>query len=509
MLALVAAFVACALVGIGFGPHWDEVWRQTTLAGAYEHGRLLPGWYKYPSVVFDLTVLSSLPEWIRLGLLPALRGTADGGVALKQFVMGHDFVMRTRLLFSLLSSGIVVFTALGPGAWKGARFEGVVAASFVALSWEVGYHARWIAPDVLMAALGALALALSCRGANEASPRLARWGAVAAGLACGTKYNAGMLLLPVCVAAYWSSTDAPRWRSATREIVVAFVLFCAAYLLTTPGTVFEYQQFAVHVHGEINHYSSGGHPGGHTVDPGWAHASSAVEYLALAMFSRTPWLALAVALAALAGAVSLARTSRRSCALLVGFGCAYVGYMAQQRVFVVRNLLVLAPVLAWLAARGLAWAWSATERRMVRGGIAGAWLAVSLWNGVALWSAAWSVGRQSTHALRVAEYVGAHPDATFATSSRVRDALSRGAGGVPPNCVPSTEPATYGLLFASEVRLAAMRAYEHDSAIRWFGPDDVNWNYYPSWVGADRIVLVAGERLRDLGAPAGARQKPK
>ena len=34
--------------------------------------------------------------------------------------------------------------------WRGSRIEALLAASLLALSWEVSYHTRWVAPDGLL-----------------------------------------------------------------------------------------------------------------------------------------------------------------------------------------------------------------------------------------------------------------------------------------------------------------------------------------------------------------------
>jgi len=61
--------------------------------------------------------------------------------------------------------------------------------------------------------------------------------------------------------------------------------------------------------------------------------------------------------------------------------------------------------------------------------------------------------------------------------------------------------------YASEVRaINRWTANRHDYTIAWFGPREVNFNYYPSWGGSDRIVLMRSGVARALGigqAPSG------
>src|SRR2546428_13803368 len=72
--------------------------------------------------------------------------------------------------------------------------EALLAAALLSCSWEFAYHSRWIAPDAVMAQF--LWLSLLCLVAGEISGTLSWFylGAVAMGLAGGTKYTAAFLL---------------------------------------------------------------------------------------------------------------------------------------------------------------------------------------------------------------------------------------------------------------------------------------------------------------------------
>ncbi len=37
---------------------------------------------------------------------------------------------------------------------------------------------------------------------------------------------------------------------------------------------------------------------------------------------------------------------------------------------------------------------------------------------------------------------------------------------------------------------------------RWFGPHEVNFNYYPTWQGDDRILLMPMDKARRLNVQA-------
>ena len=145
-------------MGIDFGHHWDEPERLGTAIHALEKRELLPSWYNYPSVVHDLILASATPDIVRQSAYPAAAGSAPPPLGLTTALQSHGFLLRTRALFFGVSMLAVLGTYAFVLRWRACRFEAMVAAGLVALSWEIGYHARWIAPDVLTAAFGSLVL---------------------------------------------------------------------------------------------------------------------------------------------------------------------------------------------------------------------------------------------------------------------------------------------------------------------------------------------------------------
>src|SRR5262249_30642550 len=145
-------------VGLDFGRHWDEPERIGTVIHAVERGELLPAWYNYPSVVHDLILLSASPDLVRHSVLPAATGQPSPQGRFRAALQAHAFLLRPRaLIFSVTLLAIVGVYGL-VWEWRRSLFEAAVAAGLVGLSWEIGYHARWIAPDVLTAAFAALSL---------------------------------------------------------------------------------------------------------------------------------------------------------------------------------------------------------------------------------------------------------------------------------------------------------------------------------------------------------------
>src|SRR5262249_53450767 len=102
--------------------------------------------------------------------------------------------VRVRAIYVILS-GLCIVWSFGLALLLGrSRIEALLAAALLSCSWEFAYHSRWIAPDAVMAQF--IWLSLLCLVAGEISGKLPWFylGAVAMGLAGGTKYTAALLL---------------------------------------------------------------------------------------------------------------------------------------------------------------------------------------------------------------------------------------------------------------------------------------------------------------------------
>ena len=89
-------FENSGLSGIDFGCHWDE---QKLISSIVKTGRrslLLPGWYNYPSVCYDIVLLGLLPD--------IMQNMSIAGPLLEEAAESHSFKIRLRALFSVSHS---------------------------------------------------------------------------------------------------------------------------------------------------------------------------------------------------------------------------------------------------------------------------------------------------------------------------------------------------------------------------------------------------------------------
>ena len=360
------------------------------------------------------------------------------------------------------------------------------------VTWELAYHSRWVAPDGVLVTFAAFALLGTTLACLEPKRRMALvGGALAAGAACGTKWPAGLLLLPVLLAAWFGVERATR-RTQLLALLGMGGWFSLAYLVSTPGTFLDADTVLEALQVQQGRYGSG-HLG-HTVGRGADHLFRVLEYFSLVFFSRFPLVSLVFLGASLVGVASLVRESGRLALVFGSFPVAYLLFFSAYPVMIPRNYLVLAPFLAVLAARGIV----VLVQQLPRG--APRRVALAGVGALLLLDAAWlvhagesiRVGDKAVFVRELASYLDDHPDTRYAASETILRHLRQLDGTPRPHVVPRPlEEADEVVFYASEAygHLVGMRT-RHDLTRATFGPLDVNLNYYPSWLGEDRIVVL-------------------
>ena len=491
LLVPVVLFLWIGERGLDFGRHWDEPLRWQSIRTAIEEETLLPETYNYPSMSFWVSAFALAPEAID-GVEIGKRKRMVFLAELAQFTETEEYHLRLRRCFLWLSALSLVWVWFLALSWRRRWGEGFVAAGVLGFSWEVGYHARWAAPDTLMMMLAALCVMLLLRALDD--PRRRRWlllAAVAAGLATGTKYNAGLLLLPV-LGVSWAVGKETRVRERAVGALRMVGVFLVTFLVTTPGAVLQPLVFAQNVRYEMRHYRELGHYG-FTVDGGWDHLSRNLEYLGVVLPSPLLLVSLLVTALALIGAAAVMRESRSRLLLLVALPLLYVLYISTQRVMFVRNLLFVAPFGAVLAARGFGAVWDVGRGKVSRSAVAAAVGMALLANVVWSVAAAESVRerRSDRFVKELAEYVADRPDERFFVTPQVVKLMEAARVTVPETAVTAVGgEAEYFVGLPHELRrVEVWPGLVRGEVERVFGPREVNFEYYATWPEPHVVVL--------------------
>jgi hypothetical protein len=278
--------------------------------------------------------------------------------------------------------------------------------------------------------------------------------------------------------------------AAPTRAAAVLTVFAATYLLVTPGTVVDWERFSHDVLFVVNQYRVKGQ-GGYTVEAGWPHFVRILDFLAFRLASPYQILSVSVSAAALVGGAIAWRSNWRTAVLLTAAPVLYTSYMASNRVLIVRNLLILVPFVAVLVALAVDALARLSRRVVVRAVIPLAAAALLALNWPTFLHTASSLQDLDPEFWRraVVTYVEAHPDRRFAVSPRVA-ALLFDAPGSQLVTVHSPEHSDAYLYVLTEHRPTIANRRNVYRVVA--GPDDVDLDYYPTWLGLKRIVVVDG-----------------
>lgn len=498
--------IAPALMGLDFGSHWDEQRHLYSLHRTVDTGIILPGRYIYPSFCY----------WVNMALLSPEFATAmadgvdkDGrGAYMNAAIDSHEYLMRARGTFVLLSALSILWVYLTLLFWRKHWLWALVGACALGLSWELNYHMRYIAADAVTMQFASLALLFSVMGLLQKERRV--WlilAAGAAGAGTATKYPAGLLLVMVMVAVLlrWER-GAGFWNLLRSEIGVCIVFF-GIYLIITPGSVLEPFVFLRDVSFHMQYYAKG--HASHNVPAGLAHFLGILQYVGVSLFSRHDLTGLLLAFIGVLGLFALIRDSKKMALLVLCVPVLYALYFSRQRVLIVRNLLIMAPFAAVLIGLGFEWLWKTVRVRPVQWGAALVVLACFVLNTWWLFFAAGTIrDRTSDRFLRDAGgYMASNPELVFYLTGRVRDGLVQARVEAPVRVVDSPGDAEVLAFFAKEVfpdatgdnwRVDCPGNFFWDIA-RVFGPQEVNWLLYTKWPTNERIIIMNADRAAGLG----------
>jgi hypothetical protein len=304
-----------------------------------------PGYYQNPAA-YTYLVYGALR--VLYGPLGFLFGLSYGNVT-EQFDKdpGEIWIAARTLAAVLGMAGVAATYAAARRLW-GVR-EGLVAAAVLAFAFLPVAYSRVAVTDVGSLAGVALALMWSVRAAEEGRTRDYVLAGAAAGLAISFKYTAGLLLLPLAIAA------GARLRSDRARPVAGLALGGAAaaivFALLNPYVFGSLGDWWTDLRDQADVAAS---------DPKPGQQSGGFTYYLDSLTWGLGWAGIA---AALAGAVLVVRRDVTRGLVLVVMPVMLFAYLATQSRYFGRWLLPAYPALAMLAAVAVVRVAEAAPRR--------------------------------------------------------------------------------------------------------------------------------------------------
>jgi hypothetical protein len=364
LLILAAAFVLRGMQA-GFGMpylhYWDEPQTASTALNIIKSGDPNPHFFRYGSLLIYACVLAdfvyyffahdlSLSSSLHLDSISDVVTNADTNWP---WTISHpQFYVADRFLIVLFGVGTVAVTYL-----IGARLLPVGfalgAAAFLATSpFHVG-HSYVVTTDVPVAFFVITATWALLVFLEEKATWALVVAAISVGLACATKYNSGLIYLPLVLSVGMEGLKV--WRSDPKRAIKWAIIACVvpglAFFVAMPYALLDYKSFFHDMLSELNHYSRWGHPGA-TVEAGLPH----LKVIIADLVSQNGVVASVLAV------IGFATIRSMKTAIVFCYPIVFILFMSAMKVEFDRNYVQVYPYIALLAMSGTHLGWQVVTK---------------------------------------------------------------------------------------------------------------------------------------------------
>lgn len=488
--------------GIDFGYHWDEHRITDSIKQSAKDGLFLKRWYNYPSASFYIALLGVIPEVYNVDAVDKydLNNIHEDNIS-RSSKDAIKFRIRKIFLFITLLSSIILFFLIY--LWRKNYIEAFLGSTILLASWELQYHARWIAPDGLMMTFGFLSLCImfiSIKSKNL-STILLRVAAIFVGITCSTKYPGGIFLLPLFYSAYLIHANKKNYITVLiREYLFLIIIFIISFIAFTPGALLEPFKFIHDVSAEVNHYKYGNH-GGYNVNSIFQHSWLMSKYIAYIMLSKYPIIAFTFFIFSCIGFLNLVTKNTRLAIWFLIVPVVYLFYFSMQKVMIVRNLLVLFPFQALLASRGIMTLVKYFQNQYLQKVLLFGVFAILLINILWITNAANSIQQKEIidNNKNVVSFIEKRHNINYFLTPAVIKYSYIHEQNLPKNIVHILDQADKIIFLSNEITNREMWIINKPGIYKVIsGTFEVNWDYYASWKGDIRILAVDKEIAQQL-----------
>ncbi len=505
LLVLAGIFVWIGLRGIEFGDQADENKAMRPFIVYALENNLLPRHYAYPTVYLHLSFAALTGDAVAL----LFRSSNDRFLhQLAEISASHSFLIRMRIVTLLLSTLSLVAVYFAVLVWRKNQWEAWLAAALMGTSWEVGYHCRWFSVDPLLMLAGAVLIFTLAKSRGLESDKWLWLSTVTAALGFSSKYPGGALLIPVMLSLILSSAPLKK-KDVLKKLLAHGALFLFVFILCTPGFVIEPKKFFANAYEMAQIYAAGTRlqQQPYFLEAGLPYFLTIVEYFSLAVFSKYRWVALIWIIFSFMGIIDLIRRERKFALVFLSFPVFFIFYFSLQRVLYVRNLLVLIPFFTVLSARGFQVFFTIARKIKIMRLAAILFAVVSLSiNAGWAWRAADSIQQRETldKSDLLMKHVDAHPQRLFILSPSLRNMI-KGPVNVVSNPPPGSTKNTYAVFTSTDLKWNELKANHSHTYETWFGPAEINPNYYPTaHVKNERWLVMPWDQAKHFSIFASA-----
>lgn len=299
------------------------------------NGYLDPGFYNYGSLyiyfVNIATTFAALMGWLNLNF-------TNLGENINQIAN----IYLTGRVVAVIMSLLTVFFVYVLGKKAYGRREGLLAASLMAIIPIYVMHSKFMAVDVPCTLFITLSMIFAFRLMDGCRFRDYLFAGLFAGLAAGTKYNAGLALIVPVIMHFYADKSNIMQRIINAKLFAMIAFTIIGFIIATPGILINQQQFIHDFMYEVGHVKEG---------HGLVFANTGSGYIYHLLHSLLPGLGLPLFIIALLGVVYAIKKHTYIDIALLAFVAVYYFVIGSAQVRFSRYIIPMLPVLALFASR--------------------------------------------------------------------------------------------------------------------------------------------------------------
>ncbi len=472
------------VLGVDFGLHWDEWYFISQAADAVRTGVLLPTKYAYPSFCYFVSLSAAEIYKIVFNIENAALLNTD-----------NDFKIFLRIIFLTISSLTVFWVYWLTLKVSKNYLTALIAGLIILASFEFSYHSRWAVTDTVAVQFTILSSLILFLGFGRNKTVILS--SLIAGFAMGTKYTAGIIsiniLFYILIGSGLKKADI---KKTVTELFLFVIIFLTGFIITTPGIILDNERLINDVLVQKNMYTDG-HIG-HTVNAGFSHFFKIAEYIIFELFSKSSVVSSIIFIFSIAGFIWALMKKKWLLSGLMITMFIYIVYISSNKVMIVRNLLYVFPYIAIFFSLGVYSFLIVIQNRKIKYFFTALILIPLVYSCTSVFSSSLTIKNKSeiNSPIELSKYLEQNSDKHFVFSKKVLPLVSPKF----KNTRPSRE--SYLILYLKEYPFYKYTANIRNQFVKVIGMEDININYYPTWGGDDRILIMkyqfATEDILDL-----------
>jgi 4-amino-4-deoxy-L-arabinose transferase-like glycosyltransferase len=242
--------------------HPDEPLSLSIIQPIFKTGDLNPHFFEYPSLFYYLNAAAYIPYYLVGKTLGVFAHRADilAPVSLTMGVTRAQMpstIIMGRMITVIFGVGCIILVYFIGKQLLGKAIVGLFAALLSAITLPNVNLSRFISPDTFVVFFALAAFLASVLIYQQGKTRWYVIAGLCVGLTASTKYNGGLILLPMILAHFLRFGKAAL---KNLNLYLALVLCAVGFLAATPYAALDFHKFWADMTFQASHYSTG-HPG--------------------------------------------------------------------------------------------------------------------------------------------------------------------------------------------------------------------------------------------------------